>query len=82
MQLFMKKLLKCSTAILLTLSLAGCHSAKSSDPVSNDLTADAFVERFNDPEMNDKPITRWWVPGAKWIKKKLKPKYNQWSMLV
>lgn len=71
MQLFMKKLLKCSTAILLTLSLAGCHSAKSSDPVSNDLTADAFVERFNDPEMNDKPITRWWVPGAKMDKKEI-----------
>ena len=78
----MKKLLKCSTAVLLTLSLVGCNTSKSSDSISNDLNADAFVERFNEPEMEDKALTRWWVPGAKMDKKKLRKKLNQWSMLV
>lgn len=68
MRYFMKKLFKCTTALLLALSLTGCQIEQSTQ---NDLTAEAFIKRFAEPEMEDKALTRWWVPGAKMDKEEI-----------
>lgn len=68
----MKKLLKSIAILLLTVSLLGCELNKPSNSLANKLGADEFVERFSSPKMEDKALTRWWVPGAKMDKDEIK----------
>lgn len=67
----MNKLVKSSTILLLAVSMLGCTSSKQTTTTS-DLTSKEFVQRFNSPKMQDKPLTRWWVPGSKMDKKEIK----------
>lgn len=67
----MKKLLKPLVLCLLVLSLLACNTGKKSNSSKEELSASAFSQRFKSPQMKDKPLTRWWVPGAKMDKQEI-----------
>lgn len=76
----MKRLIKNSAIVLLAMSLVACTTGKAPKNEISSLNASEFVERFNSPKMEDKALTRWWVPGAKMdkdeIKKEIKSMVN------
>lgn len=68
----MNKLFKGSTALLLAVSMLGCSTNNNNTVGTNEVSSKDFVQRFNSPEMSDKALTRWWVPGSKMDKKEIR----------
>ncbi len=81
----MKKLVKRSTALLMALTMLGCATQTESSSVKEETSEQttetemtettvntAFAEAFANPGNENKPLTRWWVPGSMMDKEEIK----------
>lgn len=68
----MNKLVKSSTMLLLAFSMVGCTTNNTSSIEKSELNSSNYVQMFNSPQMKDKPLTRWWIPGSKMDKKEIR----------
>lgn len=71
----MKNAWKKTMIALFTISLTACSNPVTKEQEVNVVTTNdqtTFEERFVNPNMSDKALTRWWVPGAKMEKEEIK----------
>lgn len=70
----MKKAFRTALTALMALSLVGCaNEAKPEEQASEETTTDsAFAENFKTVSMENRPLTRWWVPGSQMDKDEIK----------
>ena len=70
----MKKAFRKAFTAMIALSLAGCGAnTQPEDNAGTDTNTDsAFAENFRNVSMENRPLTRWWVPGSQMDKEEIK----------
>ncbi len=68
----MKKIVQKSMAALLVLSMFGCSSGDSAPETNVENENQDFASSFMYPSNENKPLTRWWVPGSSMDKEEIK----------
>lgn len=68
----MKKIVQKSMAALLVLSMFGCSSGGNTTEADVENETKDFASTFMNPSNDNKPLTRWWVPGSSMDKEEIK----------
>lgn len=68
----MKKIVHKSMAALLVLSMFGCSSGGNTTEADVENETKDFASTFMNPSNDNKPLTRWWVPGSSMDKEEIK----------
>lgn len=70
----MKKAFRTALTALMALSLAGCaeKAQPEEQPAADTETDTAFAESFKTVSMENRPLTRWWVPGSQMDKEEIR----------
>ena len=68
----MKKTAKMTLAALMMTSMIGCAQPSSEGTSETAAMNTKMIEEFKNPSMENKPLTRWWVPGSMMDKNEIK----------
>ena len=80
----MKRMLAFLLALALACSLIGCaqtttQETKEETPPETEASEISFAEGFASPSAENRPLTRWWVPGALMTKEEIKAEIESMS---
>ena len=75
----MKNMVKKGVAICLAALMVGSTTSVFAVDSSNSTTENSFLQEFKDPSGENRPKTRWWVPGSHMTKSEIEMEIKSMS---